>query len=121
MKDKHHTEQNDIDRAHEEEVGQFDQFWDEKLAEFDQESKNMLEEMRQRQKEEMALYREELEEGLPTKAKDSQKLLELKGQREVLARQKSYIDAHLAHQQIEKMEVAEQEAFEAERKQKVNA
>lgn len=81
----------------------------------------MLEELSERHKEETEMYREELEQGLPNKAKDSQKLLELKGQREHLSRQREYIDAHLVHQDILKMEAAEQEAYEGERRQKMNS
>lgn len=65
------------------------------------------------------MYREELEQGLPSKSKDSQKLLELKARRDQLSRQKEYIDAHLVHVEVSKMEETEQEAFEQERKNKI--
>ncbi len=112
LKGKHNNEQEDIEKAHEEEINQFETFWNEKMGEFSEESRQMVEEMNERQREEMSLYRQELEGGLPAKAKDSNRLLDMKSQREQLSRQKAYIDAHLVHQEIEKMEQMEQEAFE---------
>ncbi len=82
LKDKHENEKEDIDKAHQEELEQFNVFWDEKLREFEHESEKMCQELQQRHNEENDMYKEELEQGLPSKSKDSQKLLELKARRD---------------------------------------
>lgn len=115
LKSKHNLEQDDLEKAHQEELEQFNTFWDEKMKEFNDQAETMLGELQQRHREERDLYQQELDEGLPRKSKDSNKLLDLKSQREVLSRQKSYIDAHLVHVEVEKMEQAEQELFDQER------
>ena len=80
----------------------------------------MEEELISRHQEEREMYQKELEDGLPKKAKDSILLLDLKNQREVLSKQKSYIDAHIVHENIERLEQEEQEVFEEERRHKIN-
>ncbi len=91
------------------------------MQEFNDSAENMEKELQERHNEERELYEQELQDGLPSKAKDSNRLLEFKQQREVLSRQKAYIDAHLVHQQVEKVEQEEQEAFEQERNAKIRA
>lgn len=88
---------------------------------FNDQAETMLKELQQRHQEERDLYSQELEEGLPRKSKDSNRLLEFKSQRDVLSRQKSYIDAHLVHVEVERLEQQEQELFDQERTQKIKA
>lgn len=46
---------------------------------FNDQADTMLKELQQRHNEEKELYTQELEEGLPRKSKDSNRLLDLKG------------------------------------------
>lgn len=119
LNEKHQTEQQDIDQAHQEECQQFKQFWTEKMEEFKKEGEELMAELQSRHIEEQSLYKQELEQGLPDKQKDSQKLLQLKQQRDILSKQKQYIDAHLVHVEILKIHEEEQTAFQKERQAKI--
>jgi len=63
--------------------------------------------MLQKHKQEVEVYKRELQQALPIKSKDTNKLLSMKSKREVLSKQRKFMDAQVVHLQIEKKEIEE--------------
>jgi hypothetical protein len=56
----------------------FQEHWDEKIQNYQKECKQMEDELLEHNKKQLEEYRQHLEESIPTKPKDSLKLIELK-------------------------------------------
>lgn len=72
----------------------FNNHWNEKMTNYQDECKQMENELIEHNKAQLEEYRQQLEEQIPLKPKDSVKLLEVKHQIEQLVRNQEYKDAH---------------------------
>lgn len=101
------------------EVADFTESWNQKIASYQEQCQRLEEEHLAGQKRAVEECRAQLEEGLPTRPKDSTRLLELKARIEQLVKIQEYKDAHYVQQKAHELERRELEKFEAERAKKI--
>ena len=73
----------------------------------------------EKQQKDFAEYEDSLQKTLPTRFKDSAKLIEAKAMVHKLANNQDYKDAHYLQQKVLKMEQEEEEKFKVERETKI--
>lgn len=73
----------------------------------------------EKQQKDFMSYEESLQRQLPTRFKDSAKLIEAKAMVHKLATNQEYKDAHYLQQKVLKMEMDEEEKFKVERETKI--
>lgn len=93
--------------------------WDEKIARYKEECTKLEEMLLEKQQKDFAEYENNLHNTLPTRFKDSAKLIEAKAMVQKLANNQEYKDAHYLQQKVLKMEQEEEEKFKVERETKI--
>lgn len=97
----------------------FTEHWENKIQSYQEECKLMEKELLEHNARSVAEYRENLEESIPAKPKDSTKLIAIKTQIENLVRQEEYKDAHYMQQRAFELEKEEQDKYLIERANKI--
>ncbi len=98
----------------------FSNHWNEKITNYQEECKKMENELIEHNKAQLEEYRNFLEESVPQKPKDSTKLIQLKHQIDMLAKNQDYKDAHYLQQKAYEVEKVEYEKYLIERETKIN-
>lgn len=98
---------------------QFTKHWDDKITHYKEECTKLEEMLLDKQRRDFVEYEQNINQSLPTKFKDSAKLIECKAMVQKLANSQEYKDAHYMQQKVLKMEQEEEEKFRIERDNKI--
>ena len=101
------------------EIKSFSDHWEDKINSYQTECKKMEQELLSANQVSLDLYKKELEENIPSKGKDSSKLLDLKSQLEHLVRNEEFKDAHYMQQKCFELERFENEKYQQDRTKKI--
>lgn len=97
----------------------FTEHWESKIQSYQEECRIMEKELLEHNAKAVADYRASLDESIPTKPKDSPKLISVKAQIENLVRQEEYKDAHYMQQKAFELEKEEIDKYLIERNNKI--
>lgn len=120
IKTKHLVQRQKLDEDFQKEVDQFTEHWNQKIMTYQEECQSLEAEHIQANRKNLEDYREELEQTIPLKPKDSTKLLDLKAKIEQLVRVQEYKDAHYIQQKAHELEKAELDKYTLERQKKID-
>ena len=101
------------------EIRGFSEHWNEKILNYQAECKKMEQELLAANQAGLEELRRQLEQGLPERAKDSARLLDMRAQLEQLVRREDFRDAHYLQQRCYELERQEQERYQVERTRKL--
>lgn len=116
---RHNIRRQKLEEDFQQEVESFTALWAQKIASYQEECQKLEEEHLGANRGNLELYRQELEEGLPARPKDSMRMLDLKVKIEQLVRVQEYKDAHYLQQKAHELERAELEKYALERQRKL--
>lgn len=121
IKSKHQIQRQKLDEDFQSEVDSFTEHWNSKILTYQEECQRLEAEHIASNRKNLEEYRDELEETVPTKPKDSSRLLDLKAKIEQLVRVQEYKDAHYIQQKAHELERSEMEKYSFERQKKIDA
>lgn len=119
VKARHALRKNKLEEDFQAEVESFTALWNQKLLSYQEECQRLEDEHLEANRHDLERYRQELDETLPPRPKDSMRMLELKARIEQLVRVQEYKDAHYIQQKAHELERAEMEKYTLERQRKL--
>lgn len=119
VKNQHDIQRQKLTEDFDEEINRLTAFWDDKINMYVEECVKLEQQQEAASQELLGNYKQQLEDGLPSRPRSSSKIIELQDRLERLVKHQEYKEAQVVNKKLDEVHRAEQAKFEEQRVKKI--